>query len=107
MDVITYNEDGSQDLRIPGHEARRCAVYRDPETSEVSAESYLLCDLLSCEASLEATIISNGTTLAMGGLLSFPDFAPPEARWALTPAGRERLAWEASLLRERWRADPR
>jgi len=81
--VITYADDGSRDLEIPLDEARLCALYRDPGTSEVSAESYLLCGLLAEEPTPQAEIICNGATLAG---------SPDGARWTLTPAGQGRLA---------------
>jgi hypothetical protein len=92
--TITY-DGGRPDLRIPDGEARRCEVYRDPGTSEVSFESYLLAEALAERPSLCAEISCNGGTLAR---------SVEGAHWSLTPAGQSRLAWEASLLKERWRA---
>lgn len=81
-------------LKIPAHEARLCALYRDPGTSEVDAESYCLGEVLAERPSPEAEVICNGSTLAA---------AQGDIRWVLSPAGQERLRWEASLLKERWR----
>jgi len=81
-------------LRIPAREARLCALYRDPGTSEVSEDSYLLSELLSERPSPEAAVICNGGTLAT---------SREGVRWELTPAGQDRLMWEASLLKDRWR----
>lgn len=92
--VITYGPDRAPELRIPAHEARLCALYRDPGTSEVSEESYLLGEVLAHDPSPAAAVICNGVTLATAG---------HGVRWTLSLAGRERLAWEASLLKERWR----
>jgi hypothetical protein len=93
METITY-DGGRRDLTIPDGEARLCALYRDPGSSEVSEESYLLCEVLASRTSLCATIVCNGETLAR---------SVEGAHWSLTPAGQSRLAWEASLLKGRWR----
>lgn len=92
--VITYGLDGKPALRIPLDEARLCAVYRDPGTSEVSDENYVFGALLGSAPSLGAVIICNGGTLA---------FSPNGVRWEITPGGQERLLWEAVMLTDRWR----
>lgn len=94
MTTITYSDTGRKDLTIPDGEARLCSLYRDPGTSEVSEESYLLCEALAHRTSLCAEIACNGETLAR---------SVEGAHWSLTPAGQARLAWEASLLKDRWR----
>lgn len=92
MTVVTY-AGGREEMRIPDGEARLCALYRDPETSEVSEESYILGEVLAHDPSGGAAVICNGSTLATSNTGS---------AWTITPAGQERLAWEASLLKERW-----
>jgi hypothetical protein len=80
-------------LTIPGHEARRVAIYHDPRTSEVAFEAWTLAEALAERPALCASIIGNGETMAR---------SVEGAHWSLTPAGQRRLAWEASLLKERW-----
>lgn len=91
-------------MRIPDGEARLCALYRDPETSEVSEESYLFGEVLAHDPSPDAVIACNGTDLAIVAVIGYHwEDAQKVLHWVLTPAGRSRLAWEASLLKERWR----
>ena len=88
---ITIVGDG---LEIPGDEAKLCSLYRDVETSAVSAESYLFSELLAERPSLCAEIRC-GEQLAL---------SVEGAHWSLTSWGQSRLAGEASLLKERWTA---
>lgn len=90
MAKITIIGDG---LEIPGDEARSCRLYRDTETSAVSAESYLFSEILTERPSLCAEIRCNGDQLAL---------SVEGAHWSITSWGQSRLAWEASLLKERW-----
>lgn len=92
-DVITYGNDGKPALRIPLGEARLCVLYRNPETSETSGESYAFSELLGSCPSRRAAIFCNGSILA---------FSPSGDRWEITPSGQDRLLWEASLLKSRW-----
>ncbi len=99
MTVLTH--DG---LRIPDSEAQVFAVYRNPETSEVSGEERTLCGAMAKHApSRGAEIICNGFVYAKarydGGWL----VSPEGHFWSVTDEGKARLAQEHEWLLGRWR----
>ncbi|MDP2696427.1 MAG: hypothetical protein Q8O87_04255 [bacterium] len=83
----------TDELVLPEGEVRLCAIYRNPETSEVAYEAYSLAEALAEQPTLNAEIIENGHTLAYCNA----------TLWTLTSMGQHRLAWESKLLKERWK----
>lgn len=84
-------------LEIPDGEARTYAVYRNPDTSEVSSEHRTLCGALATSP------VTENDEIVHSGLAMAVVFSGDVLIWALTDAGKHELGHEALMIEERWR----